>query len=58
MKSINSGFDVFETEAVRFFRETSSRSKISPLRLREGWEFSLSLLDTPVIGIAFVGDKA
>jgi hypothetical protein len=51
-------FVVVKLEITRIFRETSSRSKVSPLCCREGWEFSSSFLDTSDVDIAFVHDEA
>jgi hypothetical protein len=55
---IDRHFVVVRLETTRIFRETSSRSKVSSLRCREGWEFNSSPLDTSVVDIAFVHDEA
>jgi len=50
--------EVLEPEITRVFRETSLRSEITPLRCREGWEFSSGTLNTFVVDVALVEKKA
>jgi hypothetical protein len=57
-KLISRSFEVFESEITGIIRKASSRSKVSPLFCREGWELSSSLLNTSVVDIAFVYDEA